>query len=60
MFLYDQAFNNLFKEKLESFQYNTCLALTGAIRGTSKEKIYQEWDWSFFEIDVGVESFAFL
>ena len=60
MFLYDQVFNNLFKEKLESFQYNACLALTGAIRGTSKEKIYQEWDWSSFEIDVGVESFAFL
>ena len=40
--LYDQAFNNVFKEKLESFQYNACLALTGAIRGTSKEKIYQE------------------
>ena len=40
--LYDQAFNNSFKEKLESFQYNACLALTGAIRGTSKEKIYQE------------------
>ena len=40
--LYDQAFNNSFKEKLESIQYNACLALTGAIRGTSKEKIYQE------------------
>ena len=40
--LYDQAFNNSFKEKLESFQYNACLALTGAIRGMSKEKIYQE------------------
>ena len=40
--LYDQAFNNSLKEKLESFQYNTCLVLTGAIRGTSKEKIYQE------------------
>ena len=40
--LYDQAFNNSFKEKLESFQYNTCLAWTGAIWGTSKEKIFQE------------------
>ena len=26
----------------ESIQYNACLALTGAIRGTSEEKIYQE------------------
>ena len=40
--LYDQAFNNVFKEKLESFQYNACLALTGAISSRSKEKIYQE------------------
>ena len=40
--LYDQAFNNSFKEKLESIQYNARLALTGAIRGTSKEKICQE------------------
>ena len=40
--LYDQAFNNSFKEKLESIQYNACLALTGAIRGMSKEKICQE------------------
>ena len=40
--LYDQAFNNSFNEKLESFEYKACLALTGAIRGTSKEKIYQE------------------
>ena len=36
--LYGQAFNNSFKEKLESIQYNACLAVTGAIRGTSKEK----------------------
>ena len=40
--LYDQAFNNSFKETLKSIQYNACLALPGAIRGTSKEKIYQE------------------
>ena len=26
----------------ESIQYNACLALTGAIRGASEEKIYQE------------------
>ena len=40
--LYDQAFNNLFKEKLESNQYIVCLALAGAIRGTSKVKIYRK------------------
>ena len=27
---------------MESIQCNACLAITGAIRGTSREKIYQE------------------
>ena len=31
-----------FSQKLESIQYNANLVITGAIRGTSKEKIYQE------------------
>ena len=29
-----------FHQKLESIQYNACLGITGAIRGTSKEKLY--------------------
>ena len=40
--IYDQACNSSFHEKLESIQYNACLAITGAIRGTSSEKLYQE------------------
>ena len=40
--LYHQAFYNSFHEKMESIQFNPCLAITGAIRGTSREKIYQE------------------
>ena len=40
--LYDQAYNASFHQKLEKIQYNACIAITGAIRGTSKEKIYQE------------------
>ena len=27
---------------MESIQYNAALAITGAIRGTSREKLYQE------------------
>ena len=38
--LYDQAFNNSFHDRRESIQ--ACLAITGAIRGTSREKLYQE------------------
>ena len=39
--LYDQAFNNLFQDRLESIQYNVALAITGAIRATSRKKLYQ-------------------
>ena len=41
--IFDQAYNNSFHEKLNNFQYNASLAITGAIRGTSKEKLYQEF-----------------
>ena len=40
--LYEKAFNNSFQAKMESIQYIACLAMTGAIRGTSRENIYQE------------------
>ena len=36
--LYNQAHNASFHQKLESFQYNACLAITGAIRRSSREK----------------------
>ena len=39
--IYGQAYNSVFYDKFESIQDNTCLAITGAIRGTSTEKIYQ-------------------
>ena len=40
--IYNQACNSAFYAYLKSIRYNTCLAITGAIRGTSTEKIYQE------------------
>lgn len=40
--IYDQPQNASFCDKIESVQYNAALAITGAIRGTSKEKLYQE------------------
>ena len=36
--IYDQAYNSAFHDKLESIQYNACLLITSAIRGTSTEK----------------------
>ena len=38
----DQAYNLSFHQKLGSIQYNAALALTGAIRCSSREKLYQE------------------
>ena len=40
--IYDQAHNALFHQKLESLQYNASLAITVAMCGSSREKIYQE------------------
>ena len=40
--IYDQAYTASFHHKIESVQYNSALAITGAIRGTSKEKLYRE------------------
>ena len=40
--IYDQSYNNTFYQKMESIQYNAALAITGAIRGSSREKLYQE------------------
>ena len=38
--IFDQAHNKSFHENLESFRYNASLAITGAIRRTSKEKLF--------------------
>ena len=38
--IYDQAYNASFLQKIESIQYNAALAITGGIRGISREKLY--------------------
>ena len=40
--IYDQACKVPFHQKIDSIQYNAALAITGAIRGTSREKLYPE------------------
>ena len=47
--LYDQTFNNYFHEKLELIQYNAALAITGTIRGSSREKLYQALGFEFLQ-----------
>ena len=40
--IYDQPKNEFLCEKIESVQYKVALAITGAIQGSSREKLYQE------------------
>ena len=46
--IYDKPCNESFKEKLEAVKDNACLAITGAIRGTSREGLYWELGLSKF------------
>ena len=39
--IYDQPRNFRLSDKIETVQYNAALAITGAIWGTSREKLYQ-------------------
>ena len=48
--VYDNPDNEIFTSKTEKAQYDTALAITGTIRGTSREKLYAE---------LGIESFKF-
>ena len=40
--LYDKPSNENFQNKLEKVQYRACLAITGAIQGTSRTKLYDK------------------
>ena len=40
--IFDKPSNATFSNRIESAQYNAALAITGTIRGTSKEKLYEE------------------
>ena len=37
-----EPLNESFHKNLESIQYNAAIAITGAIRGTSSEKLFKE------------------
>ena len=40
--IYDNPVNESLINKLEKVQYQACLAITGAIQGTSRESLYKE------------------
>ena len=54
--VYVYIYKSLFHEKIELIQYNAALVVTGAIRGSSSEKLYQEL--GLFRVDAGSENFA--
>ena len=47
--IYDQPNLSSLDHKIELVQYNMALAITGAIRGTSKGKLYQEFVFESFK-----------
>ena len=47
--IYGKPFNESFKTKIEMIQYRAALVITGAIKGTSRDRLYQE---------IGLESLA--
>ena len=40
--IYDKPHKGSFIEKMKRVQYNACLLITGALKGTSRERLYQE------------------
>ena len=40
--VYNQPLNNTFSNKLETVQYNAAVAITTAIKGTSRKTLYQK------------------
>ena len=40
--LYDKPSNDNFQNRMEKVQYRACLAITGGIQGTSRERLYDE------------------
>ena len=48
--IHDQVHNFAFHQKLESFQYNASLTITGNMRGTSRERLHQEQKQPFADV----------
>ena len=40
--IFDKPNNESFKSRIESIQYKACVAITGAMQETSRERLYRE------------------
>ena len=56
--IYDRAFNTSFHQNIDLIQDNAALAITGAVRRTSREKLFQELGFEPFKKDAGIENFV--
>ena len=54
---FDKTKNESFKRRIESIQYKACIAITGAIQATSRERLYRVRFGVV--IDVGFENLRF-
>ena len=54
--IYDQPNDDSFSYKIEQLQYKVCLAITGAIQGTSREYLYNEGEGA--DAEGGAENFV--
>ena len=50
--IYDKPHNEKLINTLESIQYNGTLIINGAVKGTFKEKLYNEFDLEYLRYDV--------
>ena len=48
--MYDQTYNAPFYQKLELLQYNACLVITGAIKATSRDNLFEELGLASFQL----------
>ena len=58
--IYDQLNNLNLCNKIETCQYNAALAIPGAIRGSSKERLYQELGFEYLSSNVVKKIMHFL
>ena len=54
--VYDKLNNEAFINKFEKAQYNAALAITDAIRGTSRKKFYAKLVLESLKLSIGLEN----
>ena len=56
--IYGQHYNSSFHQKIEFIQDHKCLAILGAMSGTSKEKLYEKVGLELFNFPAAVENYV--